>query len=163
MNKKVNRDVWVSIVTFALGTFTIIFALNLPTAKSFVQSAGFLPFCLSIALLLLSVILFLMSLKTGINKGNTIEDNAGKTPRINFKEFFHSNKFMVIFNMLLVAFLVFVCIPYMGFFISGTIFMLYILFTRVKAIKWYWSIIITAVSMTAIWAIFVKLFGLAIK
>lgn len=123
------------------------------------MSAGMMPMILSIVLVLLSIGLIVRSWKAGgrFRVERDCDENGNKLPLIS------PEAKKVLINIAATALLVFVGVPYLGFFISSAIFMLAVILVCARNIKWYWSLLIIGATMGIIYVVFVVLFKLPIR
>ena len=156
--KEADKDI---IISFVLLIINILIYTQLGKIRwgspSFALSAVLLPTCLNVLFSILILALFGTSLKKG--------------GRINFKIIgdeikngVKSRDFKVVITaMIATGVLCFVGVPYLGFFISGGIFMFAIMFFFVKYVKPIYSLLFTGVTLGLIYLIFIYLFKVPLR
>ena len=145
-----SRDLWIGVFLLIIGAASLYIATTTRRFQEFILSAGMMPMILSIVLVLLSIGLIVRSWKAGgrFRVERDCDENGNKLPLISPEA---------------TALLVFVGVPYLGFFISSAIFMLAVILVCARNIKWYWSLLITGATMGIIYVVFVLLFKLPIR
>jgi hypothetical protein len=156
--KQEDKDVITGIILFIISLliYTQIIKIRWGS-KVFLTSAVLLPLNLNILFSILSLALIF----TGIRRGGRLDfKNVGAAIKAGIR----TNEFRIVLTaMLATALFIFVGVPYIGFFISGGIFMFCILFFYVKHLKKVYSILITAAVLAAIYGIFVLLFKIPLR
>jgi hypothetical protein len=156
--KQEDRDVITGIILFVISLlfYTQIVKIRWGS-KVFMTSAIVLPLNLNILFSILSLALIFTSIRKGGRLSFRNIKDAVKTG-VRTKEFR-----VVIIAMIATALLIFIGVPYIGFFVSGGFFMLCILFFYVKYLKKVWSLLITVTVLVAIYGIFVLLFKIPLR
>lgn len=151
-----SRDLWIGVFLLIIGAASLYIATTTRRFQEFILSAGMMPMILSIVLVLLSIGLIVRSWKAGgrFRVERDCDENGNKLPLIS------PEAKKVLINIAATALLVFVGVPYLGFFISSAIFMLAVILVCARNIKWYWSLLITGATMGIIYVVFVVLFKL---
>lgn len=151
-----NKELMISAGSLALGLFMIylsFFTLDIKTA--FIRSAAIFPGIISIVFTILSAIYVINSFKQG-----------GKLTlsTLSVREYLKNETNRgVLKAILLVAAFVFIGVPYISFYISGAILMIFVLLVYVKRVKPIYSIGASLATVAAIYLIFNKVFNLPIK
>lgn len=154
-----SKNLWIGTFLLIVGAASLYIAATTRRFQEFILSAGLMPLILSIILMLLSVGLIIRSWRAGgrFCIQREYDETGNKLPLIS------PAAKKVLINIAATALLVFVGVPYLGFFISGGLFMLAVILSCARNIKWYWSILITGVAMGIIYLVFVVLFKLPIR
>jgi len=123
----------------------------------FVYSAILMPMSANVLFTILTVALIAKSIVKG---GRFRFGEWGSTLKTNIS----TREFRVVFTFTLIIFLlVFVAVPAVGFWISGSIFMLGVLLVCVKSFRPLFSIIFTVATMGILYGIFVRIFMVPIR
>jgi hypothetical protein len=157
LNNK-DKDTLIAIILLAFGICVTYLSLKIEIKKyAFIESAASFPLLLSIIFTLLSIVYLITSVKKG-----------GK---VTFQKIWHSLKSnainqynkRIIFALSIISLLIFVGVPYLGFYLSGLVFFIFILIVYVPKINPIFSILLGAVFIALLYLIFSLLFQLQIK
>ena len=153
------KDLVSGIVLLALNIFIYVQISHIRWGNpQFVYSAAFLPLTANILFSVLVVALIWKSIAKGgtrirLNEIGTVIKNSVRTQGLR----------SVIIAMITIFLLIWFAMPLLGFWISGAIYMLFILLFFAKMFKPLVSVVFTAVSLAVMYGIFVMIFRVPIS
>jgi len=153
-----DKDLITGIVLLALNIFIYVQIADIRWGhEQFLYSAAMLPMSANV---LFSVLVFALIAKSVVKGGRIRLGEFGAMVKANSA----TREFRIVgISMLIILFLVFVAVPMIGFWISGSVFLLSVLLLYVKSFKPLTSIIFTAATMGALYGIFVVVFMVPLR
>ena len=153
--KEKDTDIVIGILLLVLSILTYIPISQIrPGSDTFVLSAAFLPMLANVFITVLSAMLIITSI---IDGGRLSLAKMSLTLKEGSKTAEFRNTLTAIVS---VAILIFVGYPLLGFYISGFIFMLFIMLRYVKIVHPILSVVVTLAALGALYGIFVVIFKL---
>lgn len=152
MLRKQDVELLVSLILVLLGLYILYLSVNIPVRTSFIASSAFIPITVSSLFALLSFILLFKNIKNG--------------GRVSIKRVYHSLLSLyknedfkrTLLSIVLVALFLLVGINYLGFYISGAIFMFIVSITFIRKTKIITTLLFSLLYTAALYYLFQEIF-----
>ena len=156
--RSADKDLIISAFLLALNIFIYTQLIGVRWGhQEFVYSAIMMPFS---ANAIFSFLIAVLIVKSILNGGRLRFREWGAA----LKEASQTKSFKTVpLAMAVIAFLIFFAAPQIGFFISGGVFLLAALLIYVRTWKPWFSILVTLLTMAALYVVFVELFRIQIR
>jgi hypothetical protein len=151
-----DKDVVISASLILLSLYMVYLSATIDIRGSFVQSAAIFPLMVSVCMTQLCIVYFIDSLRKG---GRPTPDKIRSSFLSLFKE---SCNRRVLLAILFVGIFIFFGVTYTSFYVSGAVFMAFIILLCVRKLHFIVSIATTVVFVGLMYLVFNRLFRLPI-